>query len=665
MEIFNLKQELSVRKDDSHYDVVNDVYLNSLQNKIKNEQKNVKISQEQAQDLKVKLDSMNKITNEMRMQYLREIQHLREMIYRKDTNPANILIDDAHYFSTSEGFDRETQRLLNIRIMEVKNQNEKIVSELKNTINELKNKLVLETERSEKMNRLKMDEILCLEIEVLCKKVLEKKNSPILVWNYLIQLFGKEFFKTVILNDFEEPKKISEIMKSEFDILKNSMKEQIQLLESQFIYEINNLKLKNESLNNQINDILFNNDKQKLIPQKLSELRLKTDKLNKLQDENQRYKDEISQLKITISKIQSEISDKFELKEKFSKHLFSILSESLKMKSIISLSNSVNKSFQKAHKKIHEKKIPEDQNDFSNYLEGNSFLKSVFVQTDTIQKSLRRKSKDRTQNPLLNIITSPPDNNVYFNSTLTNKIPEALHRTNENSNDFGKEDSFSEVQLNSQNNSSSNIDFQKLNLYSKNKEFEKDELRKSEIAFHNSEQKKKKVNKLLNQENGGIKNKSRSKKKSILINQNFIKTNHLNDESIKANIDNLSVELEIIPKRKSLSKKKQSINEIINERGIGIAEKLDLSSTFPRHRNNNKLNYNKEKISKTFNSTIGSKMNKNERNINQSHSWIKNHQSIILEKITRYAKHYTINNHSKVREIRQKIFLSQNKQKNA
>ena len=173
--------------------------------------------------------------NTMRYSYFKELQSLKEMLYRQKNYPESFEYMDIQYFSAIDVLDDKTRELLNSKITDVKNLfNEKMLDLYKT--NEILNKQVYMFKEIEKTGNIgiKFSE---MNWEDIIWKLQIIEDNPLTIWKCIQKYYGYGFFNVMIEkeyginpNTYEE---ISESFNGQITILKDESLEKLELIEEQ------------------------------------------------------------------------------------------------------------------------------------------------------------------------------------------------------------------------------------------------------------------------------------------------------------------------------------------------------------------------------------------------------------------------------------------------
>ncbi len=182
--------------------------------------------------------------NKMRYDFLKELQLLREMVYRRENLGDDFEYMDVHFFSPTAEIDDKTCFVLNARLKE-------IVSEFNGRLGVLKkanDSLQHSIETYEKISADAPGLIAYHEMtaEVIVQKLAMVEDNARIIWQALDKQYGHAFFLDVIREEFGLiPKVNSEIAKQFNDKLfdyQRQARDQVGKLVDQYHKEITALK---------------------------------------------------------------------------------------------------------------------------------------------------------------------------------------------------------------------------------------------------------------------------------------------------------------------------------------------------------------------------------------------------------------------------------------
>lgn len=136
----------------------------------------------------------------MRYNYFKELQLLKEMIYRQKKYPDNFECMNVQYFTAMEVVDEKTRELLNSKIEDMKNLfNEKMYDLYKtNQIYQRQINIFQEIDKTGNIG-VKFSEMNCEDM--ICKLQIVEDN-PIVIWKTLQKYYGYGFFNLMIEKEF-------------------------------------------------------------------------------------------------------------------------------------------------------------------------------------------------------------------------------------------------------------------------------------------------------------------------------------------------------------------------------------------------------------------------------------------------------------------------------
>lgn len=138
--------------------------------------------------------------NQVRYNYFKELQSLKEMIYRQKKYPESFEYMNVEFFSALEIVDERTRELLNSKIEDVKNLfNEKMFDLYKN--NKILQRQIFLFNEIEKTGNIgiKFSEMTCDDIIIKLQIV---EDDPTKIWKTLQKYYGFGFFNVMIEKEF-------------------------------------------------------------------------------------------------------------------------------------------------------------------------------------------------------------------------------------------------------------------------------------------------------------------------------------------------------------------------------------------------------------------------------------------------------------------------------
>lgn len=208
--------------------------------------------QKEIQKLQVTIKTDNDTINKMRYDFLKELQVLREMVYRKENLGDDFEYMDIYFFSPSSELDEKTCFILNSKLKEVSTQFNSKMALLKKTNDILQRNIT----NFEKFNEDTPGLFSYHEVNAdgIVKKLAMVDDNPRSIWQAFDKHYGHSFFLDVIREEFGLiPKVNSQIEKKFNDKLFEYQKqaaEQVSKLVERYHKEISDLrdelKLKND-----------------------------------------------------------------------------------------------------------------------------------------------------------------------------------------------------------------------------------------------------------------------------------------------------------------------------------------------------------------------------------------------------------------------------------
>ncbi|CAD8075412.1 unnamed protein product [Paramecium sonneborni] len=175
------------------------------------QQKELEMRNSKLEEMQKKLDCKNNIIKDMTQGYLKDVQHMKELLFRRNVQSLNIF--EVQYFDSKEGFTDEQTNLLNQKIKGMQQQFEHKYLELTQTIQHisLENKqYILQIDKLKE--KLKIHET---SVGLLAKVIQMDNNDPYTTWKNIQDLKGNQYFFQV----FENQKHIYGINYREIDKL--------------------------------------------------------------------------------------------------------------------------------------------------------------------------------------------------------------------------------------------------------------------------------------------------------------------------------------------------------------------------------------------------------------------------------------------------------------
>ena len=128
----------------------------------------------------------------MRYNYFKELQSLKEMIYKQKKYPDNFEFMNIEYFSAIEVVDERTKELLNSKIDDMKNLFNEKMYDLYKTNKVLQHQIYLFNEIDKSGNiGIKFSEMNCDDI---IRKLQIVEDDPSKIWKSLQKYYGYGFF---------------------------------------------------------------------------------------------------------------------------------------------------------------------------------------------------------------------------------------------------------------------------------------------------------------------------------------------------------------------------------------------------------------------------------------------------------------------------------------
>lgn len=207
--------------------------------------------------------------NQIRYSYFKELQTLKEMMYRAKKFPETFECMDIQYFSIIDALDERNRELMNAKLEDVKNHfNEKLLDLYKT--NQVLDHQIRIFERIEETGNIgiKLSEMNCEDIVVKLQIV---ENDPNTIWKCIQKYFGYGFFNVMIEKEFginpytheeivhnfigqvtgvkenalEKLRRIEEVTESRYKDIKNKFldyENHIQLIETRHTQDVKVLK---------------------------------------------------------------------------------------------------------------------------------------------------------------------------------------------------------------------------------------------------------------------------------------------------------------------------------------------------------------------------------------------------------------------------------------
>lgn len=138
--------------------------------------------------------------NQMRYNYFKELQSLKEMIYRQKKYPDSFEYMNVEYFSALEVVDERNRELLNSKIEDMKNLFNEKMFDMYKTNQVLQRQIYLFNEIEKTGNiGIKFSE---MNWEDIIRKLQIVEDDPTVIWKMLQKYYGYGFFNVMIEKEF-------------------------------------------------------------------------------------------------------------------------------------------------------------------------------------------------------------------------------------------------------------------------------------------------------------------------------------------------------------------------------------------------------------------------------------------------------------------------------
>lgn len=136
----------------------------------------------------------------MRYQYFKELQTLKELMYRQQKYPQEFEYLNIQYFSATDVLNDHDRELMNSKLEDMKNLFNEKMYELYKTNQVLHHQIYLFEEIGKTGNiGIKLSEMNC---EDIIQKLQIVENNPTVIWKNLQKYFGYGFFNMMIEQEF-------------------------------------------------------------------------------------------------------------------------------------------------------------------------------------------------------------------------------------------------------------------------------------------------------------------------------------------------------------------------------------------------------------------------------------------------------------------------------
>ncbi|CAD8164709.1 unnamed protein product [Paramecium pentaurelia] len=160
------------------------------------QQKELELRNQKLKELQIKLDCKDNIIKDMTQGYLKDVQHMKELLFRKNDQQLNIF--EVQYFDSKEGFTEEQTNLLNQKIKSMQQQFEHKYLELTQTIQHISTENKQYVAQIDKIkDKLKIHDT---SAGLLAKVIQMDNNDPYITWKNIQDLKGNQYFFQVFEN---------------------------------------------------------------------------------------------------------------------------------------------------------------------------------------------------------------------------------------------------------------------------------------------------------------------------------------------------------------------------------------------------------------------------------------------------------------------------------
>ena len=160
----------------------------------------VKNAEKQLRHFYHKYCDLQNISNQMRYNYFKELQSLKEMIFRQKKYPDKFEYMNIEYFSALDVVDEKTKELLTSKLDDMKNLfNEKMFDLYKT--NQILSKQIYIFKEIEKTGNIGIKFSEMNYDDIICKLQIVE-DDPMVIWKCLQKYYGYGFFNVMIEKEF-------------------------------------------------------------------------------------------------------------------------------------------------------------------------------------------------------------------------------------------------------------------------------------------------------------------------------------------------------------------------------------------------------------------------------------------------------------------------------
>ncbi|CAD8088080.1 unnamed protein product [Paramecium sonneborni] len=160
------------------------------------QQKELELRNQKLKEMQLKLDCKDNVIKDMTQGYLKDVQHMKELLFRKNDQQLNIF--EVQYFDSKEGFSEEQTNLLNQKIKGIQQQFEHKYLELTSSIQHITNENKQYIAQIDKFkDKLKIHET---SVGLLSRVIQMDNNDPYITWKNIQDLKGNQYFFQVFEN---------------------------------------------------------------------------------------------------------------------------------------------------------------------------------------------------------------------------------------------------------------------------------------------------------------------------------------------------------------------------------------------------------------------------------------------------------------------------------
>ncbi|CDW87972.1 UNKNOWN [Stylonychia lemnae] len=202
-------------------------------------------------EAQTELEQQKNVVNDLRITCWKDINHLRELLYKKEKLGDQFKEIDVRYFDLTEGLPKQYQEIMNLKIQEMKQGYQKILSDLASS-NEALYKQVAILDMINK-HGIKFKD---MNAEHLISRLYRIQKDPQLIWNVLHQFYGDDYFIELIEDEYgispQSYEKLQEQMIESINEFQEQSKFKIKELKDHYVIQIQHLRKELQTKNEEI-----------------------------------------------------------------------------------------------------------------------------------------------------------------------------------------------------------------------------------------------------------------------------------------------------------------------------------------------------------------------------------------------------------------------------